>query len=88
MNQTTRQLHSTSKERHGTITHKIKKELSICQSLLCLDLRAMMMTMTTLAEGASNISLALVSVKNHRDNSEFLCSVQSRPADLDFSKDL
>ena len=35
---------------------RIKKELSICQSFLCLDLCAMMMTMTTLAEDVSNSS--------------------------------
>ena len=34
------------------------------------------MMMTILAEDVSNRSLALVTAKHHRDNSEFLCSVQ------------
>ena len=29
---------STNEERRCTMTHRIKKELSLCQSLLCLDM--------------------------------------------------
>ncbi|KAI3482887.1 hypothetical protein L1887_54252 [Cichorium endivia] len=34
----TRQIAPPTKNGHGTTTHRIKKELSVCQSLLCLDL--------------------------------------------------